>query len=126
MANDQHNFIISLYMKIGYSQLENQKRLAANAVVHYIQRWKGATGWTARVRFPEMQDCSLLHSVQTRSGAHPASYPMGSFLSNGDRGLFLGVQQPGREVDHSPPSSAEVKNGGAIPPLAHTSSWCGA
>jgi len=24
--------------------------------------------------------------------------------------LFLGVKRPGREVDHSPPSSAEVKN----------------
>jgi hypothetical protein len=35
-----------------------------------------ATGWTARVRFPAMQDFSLLHSVQTDSGAHPASYPM--------------------------------------------------
>jgi hypothetical protein len=31
------------------------------------------------------------------------------------------VNQPGREVDHSPPSSEEVKNGGAIPPLPYTS-----
>jgi hypothetical protein len=29
----------------------------------------------------------------------------------------------GRVADHSPPSSAEVKNGGAIPPLPHMSSW---
>jgi hypothetical protein len=35
--------------------------------------------------------------VQTGSGAHPASYPMGSW--------------------GSPPSSAEVKKDGAIPPL---------
>jgi hypothetical protein len=28
-----------------------------------------------------------------------------------------GVKRQGRETDHSPPSSAEVKNGGAIPPL---------
>jgi hypothetical protein len=28
---------------------------------------------------------------------------------------------PGREADHSPPSSAEVKNGGAIPPLPNMS-----
>jgi hypothetical protein len=26
---------------------------------------------------------------------------------------------------HSPPSSAEVKNGGSIPPVGHTSSWLG-
>jgi hypothetical protein len=35
------------------------------------------------------------------------------------------VKQQGHEVDHLPPSGAEVKNG-AIPPLPHTSSWCGA
>jgi hypothetical protein len=29
------------------------------------------------------------------------------------------VKRPGREADHSPPSSAEVKNGGAISPLLH-------
>jgi hypothetical protein len=27
------------------------------------------------------------------------------------------------EAAHSPPSSAEVKNGGAIPPLPHIPSW---
>jgi hypothetical protein len=37
--------------------------------------------------------------------------------------LSLGVKRKGRESDHSPPSSDEVKNGGAIPPLAHTPSW---
>jgi hypothetical protein len=30
-------------------------------------------------------------------------------------GCFLGVKRQGREADHSPPSDAEVKNGGAIP-----------
>jgi hypothetical protein len=35
---------------------------------------------------------------------------------------FPGVKRLGREADHSPPSNAEVKNGGAIPPLSHTSS----
>jgi hypothetical protein len=30
---------------------------------------------------------------------------------------------PGGEADHSPPSSIEVKNGGAIPPLPNMSSW---
>jgi hypothetical protein len=32
------------------------------------------TSWTARVRFPALQD--FLHSFQTGSGAHPASHPM--------------------------------------------------
>jgi hypothetical protein len=43
--------------------------------------------------------------VQTGSGDHPASYPIytgGSFPGNKAR--------PGRDTDHSPPSSAEVKN----------------
>jgi hypothetical protein len=43
--------------------------------------------------------------VQTGSGAHPASYPMGT------GGPFLGGKaRPRRDVDHSPPSSAEVNN----------------
>jgi hypothetical protein len=37
--------------------------------------------------------------------------------------LSLGIKQSGRKTDHSPPSSADVKNGGAIPLLLHTSSW---
>jgi hypothetical protein len=41
--------------------------------------------------------------VQTGSGAHPVSYPMGT------RGPFPGGKaRPGRDADHSPPSSAEV------------------
>jgi hypothetical protein len=33
------------------------------------------------------------------------------------QGSLPGVQRPGREADHSPPSSAEVKKSGVIPPL---------
>jgi hypothetical protein len=32
------------------------------------------------------------------------------------------VKRPGSEAYHSPPSSAEIKNGGALPPLPHISS----
>jgi hypothetical protein len=42
--------------------------------------------------------------VQTVSGAHSSSYPVGS------RGSFPEVKQPEREADQSPPSSVEVKN----------------
>jgi hypothetical protein len=58
-------------------------------------------------------------SVQTDSGAHPASYPKG-ILGSSPRG-----KAAGGEADHSPPSSAEVMNGGAIPPLHNMSSWRG-
>jgi hypothetical protein len=43
--------------------------------------------------------------VQTGSGAHPASCPMGIGV------LSPGVKaRPGRDADHSPPSSVEVEN----------------
>jgi hypothetical protein len=35
-------------------------------------------GLTAQVLFPAWEDLSLLHNIQTDSGAHPASYPMGT------------------------------------------------
>jgi hypothetical protein len=40
--------------------------------------------------------------------------------------LFPGVKGLGHEADHSPLSRAEVKNGGAVTLLRHTSSWLGA
>jgi hypothetical protein len=43
-----------------------------------------------------------LHVVQTGSGVHP-TYPMGT------GGSFPGVKRQGRETDHSPSTSAEVK-----------------
>jgi hypothetical protein len=57
------------------------------------------------------RDFSLLHIFQIGSEAHPVSYPMGT-------GVFLQeVKRPEREADLSP-SSAEVKNCGAIPLLS--------
>lgn len=43
-------------------------------------------------------------------------------LSSGNRRLFGGG---GGKADHSPPSNAEIKEGGAMPPLFHTYSWPG-
>jgi hypothetical protein len=37
--------------------------------------------------------------------------------------FFSGVKLPERKADHSPSPSTYVKNGGAIPPLPHMSSW---
>jgi hypothetical protein len=54
----------------------------------------------SRIRFPAgTGNFSLHHRFQNGSGAHPASYPMGARVSF-----------PGREADHTPPFSAEVKN----------------
>jgi hypothetical protein len=77
-----------------------------------------ATGWTAGNRFLVWtRDFSGLHSIHIGSGAYPGSYPMGT------EGSLPRVKRPGREADHSLPSSAEVKNGGATPPLPHMPSW---
>jgi hypothetical protein len=62
----------------------------------------------------------MYNSIQTGSGTHTASYPIG----NGERGPYpWRLKRQEREGDHSPSSRAEVKNGGAMPPLPHTSSW---
>jgi hypothetical protein len=64
---------------------------------------------------------SLQYSVQTGSGAHPASYPMDT------RGSFLDGKAAGREADHSAPFSAEVKE--CVELYFHSSntpSWRGA
>jgi hypothetical protein len=73
-------------------------------------------GLTTGVPFPaRVTDFFSLYSVQIDYGVHSAPYSIGTRCS------FLGVQRPRREADHSPPSTAEVKNGGAIPPLPHIS-----
>jgi hypothetical protein len=74
-------------------------------------------GLTAGARFSAgVRDFSLFHIVQTGSGAQ--SYPMRIGA------LSPGVERPGREADHSHPSSAVVKNDEAIR-LPRTSSWSG-
>ena len=47
---------------------------------------------------------SVLQSIQICSGVRPAAYSMRT------RVVSLGVKRPGREFDHSHPSSAMVKN----------------
>jgi hypothetical protein len=64
------------------------------------------TDWKIGVRSPTgTEDFSSSPCIQTGSGAHPASYPVAT------RGPFPeGKARPGRDTDHSPPSSAKVKN----------------
>jgi hypothetical protein len=77
-------------------------------------------GWTTGIRYPAVaKDISVLHSVKTYSGAHLASYPIGTGAVSPEE------KRPGRKADHAPPSIADIKNGGAIPPLPQYS-WCGA
>jgi hypothetical protein len=59
----------------------------------------------------------MLHSVQTESRTHQCAiqYVRGALPQE--------VKRQGREADHSPPSSAEVRNGGGTTPLPNMSSW---
>jgi hypothetical protein len=59
-----------------------------------------------RVRSPAgAEDFSSILCVQTSSGAHPTSCTMGT-----GGPIPGGKARPGRDADHSPPSSAEVDN----------------
>jgi hypothetical protein len=61
--------------------------------------------WMAAVQSPTgAEDFFSNLCVQTNSGAHPASYIMGIGGS-----FTRGKARLGRDADHSPPSSAEVK-----------------
>jgi hypothetical protein len=62
------------------------------------------------------QNFSLLQSIQIGYEAHPLR------IQWGHGAVSLRVNWPGQEADHSSSSSAEVKNGVAIPPLPHMSS----
>jgi hypothetical protein len=75
----------------------------------------------SRVRFPAVAGNFSHHRVKNSSGAHPASYSMGFSA------LSLRVKWPGRDSNHSPPSTAEVKE--CVVLYLHspnTSSRCGA
>jgi hypothetical protein len=69
------------------------------------------------VRFPaEEKDFSFSLCIQTGSGAHPDSSPMGI------GGPFPGANvRPGRDANHSRPSSAEVENEWELHLLSRTS-----
>jgi hypothetical protein len=84
---------------VGFTKLP-QPLIAATEVVVSL-----TTGWTTGVRYPTgAEDFSSSLCVQTGSGAHPASCTMNT------EGPFPGGKaQPGRDADHTPPSSAEVK-----------------
>jgi hypothetical protein len=83
----------------------------------YVHITKGSQGsssqyivlsvdWVTGVRSPtEAEDFSSSFCIQTGSGAHPASCPVGT------GGPFPGDKaRLGRDTDHSPQSSAKVKN----------------
>jgi hypothetical protein len=76
--------------------------------------------WAAQLGFLSQQKQEIfLYSTASRPALEPTHSPFQCVPG----ALSLGIKQPRREADHSPPSSAEVKNGGAIPPLPHIFSY---
>jgi hypothetical protein len=62
---------------------------------------------------------NILLSIASRRVLRPTQSPIQLM----QEALTLGVRRQGRESEHSPPSIAGVKNGGAIPSLPHMLSW---
>jgi hypothetical protein len=62
-----------------------------------------------RAQFPaQAKDFSVSLHVQSSSGAHPASYPLGTGSS------FPRCKAAGHKYDHSPSSNAKVKSGAIL------------
>jgi hypothetical protein len=89
---------VRLWLLLSNSLYRNHEELVNNVphlnscvpqVILVVRRalsvWQWDMGWMARVQFLAVQEFSLLHSIRTDSGAHPASYPMGTL------GSFSGV-----------------------------------
>jgi hypothetical protein len=91
----------------------------------YSPQYHWATGWTIGVLgFDFRRGLGIfLYTTASRTALGPTQ-PRIQWVSGA---LSLGVKRPGREADHSPPSSAEVKE--CVELYLHspnTSSWRGA
>jgi hypothetical protein len=82
--------------------LEDGSRVSSDSIVSDY----GLGYREIRVQSPAgTKDFSSILCVQTGSGAHPASCPMGTGVP-----FPGGKARPGHDADQSPPSSAEVVN----------------
>jgi hypothetical protein len=92
-------------------------------IAQSVEHW--AMGWTIGVLGFDSQEGLGIFLFITAS--RPAMEPTQSPIQWVPWALSLGVKRPGREADHSPPSSAEVKE--CVELYLHsrnTPSWCGA
>jgi hypothetical protein len=78
-----------------------------------VEKWEPRQlSWYSYV-FDFQQGSIFLLSMASRLPLGPTQPPIQWVLGS----VSLGVKSQGNKADHSPPSSAEVKRGGAIPPL---------
>jgi hypothetical protein len=94
-----NTFLLSPFIYFGSTASELGS--SVSIVSGYGRDNQAIEGWSPA----EAKDFSSSLCVQTGSGVHPASCTMGT------GGPFSGGKaRPGRDTDHSPPSSAEVVN----------------
>jgi hypothetical protein len=86
---------------------QNCRKLWTSCTINYSELFLNVTGRTVRFSIPG-KGKSLFSSPKRRDRL----WGPPSLLSNGYRCSFRGVKQPGREFNHLPPFSAEVKNEG--------------
>jgi hypothetical protein len=75
----------------------------------------------APVRHSSLVPSPCIRYVMKSCWYHMSSRQLAAPLQSLARHATLAVCK--QLADHSPPTSAEVKKGGAIPPLPHMSSW---
>jgi hypothetical protein len=114
-------FPLGFPTKILYAFLISPLRAGA-VIPQSVYRW--ATGWTIGVPgFDSRWGLGIFFFTASRTALGSTQPPIQCVQG----ALSLGVKRPGREADHSPPSSAEVKE--SVELYLHypnTPSWCGA
>jgi hypothetical protein len=88
------------------SHLHSYPRCKRSITAQSVEHW--AMGWTIRVLgFDSWWGLGIFLFITISRMALGPTQPPIQWVSGA---LSLGVKRPGREADHSPPSSAEVKN----------------
>jgi hypothetical protein len=81
---------------------------------NYINRYSDGLR-ASRPGFDCRRGKIFLFSIASRMALRPTKPPIRRVPGE----ISPGIKWPGREADHSPPSTANVKNDGVIPPLPH-------
>ena len=93
----------------GFSKVQGDSMNFKCIIVCMVFCWNGVIGV---VTCYELGGPGIKHGLGEISGTHP-DWPWGprNLLYDGYRLPFPGVKQPGRGINHPPPSSAKVKEG---------------
>jgi hypothetical protein len=94
--------LLNMILPLAYLFYSSLRSL--NILVSWVFAFYGLDDRGSRVRFPT-GDGIFLFTTAFRTALEPTQPPI-QWVPGA---LSLGVKQPGREADHSPPSSAEVK-----------------